>query len=58
VFAGKGLAQIGVELIGDTAPLNGFFERMVKGRGVGCGVIGARDNQARMIIQNQTQLCG
>jgi hypothetical protein len=45
MFVSKWFAMIGVELVGDPAPLDGLLERLMEGVAVGAQVIGTVSNQ-------------
>src|ERR1700750_1153764 len=56
MFVRKWFAIIGIEFMRDPATLDGLFECLMKSIAVGCQVIGAVSNEARMIIQNQAEV--
>src|ERR1700719_2598842 len=56
MFVRKWFAIIGIEFMRDPATLDCLFERLMKSIAVGCQVIGAVSNEARMIIQDQAEV--
>jgi hypothetical protein len=55
VVIGEGSALVGVELGGQAAAAQGFFERVMEGLGVGPQAIGRLRNEARVVVDEDTQ---
>ena len=58
MVADKGAPLVGVELVRQAAADNGFLEAVMKGARVGIFIVGGIGDQARMIVNDDTQMSG